>query len=414
MKKKYAQYLDWITSQKNEMTSLLTKWANINSGSHNLFGLEQMLSTLKFSFSVLNGNHETIALPPGFKIDSKGQKINVPTASALRIKKHPQAAIQVFLGGHMDTVYGSESSFQSVTLVKDNILNGPGVADMKGGLIILLKSLEALERSPFAGLIGWEVLINPDEETGSQGSEHLFIEAAKRNHVALLFEPSFPDGAVVTSRKGSANFALVAKGRSAHAGRDFHLGCNAISAVARFITSIEKLNDPLNGTTINIGHIEGGGAINIVPDLAVCRFNVRTVDVDRFDSLRKDIIRLIEKENGNDGIIMTMYELASRGPKIYDEKNSTLFHAIKECALEMGITLEGRPSGGVCDGNIMSHEGVPTIDTLGVVGGNIHTHDEYAVLSSMLDRTTLVANFLMKLANRDIVLNTTRSNLHDS
>lgn len=402
MKQKYSQHLDWMKSQQSEMNALLTHWANINSGSHNLVGLQKMLSALESSFSILKGNREIIGLPQGFKIDSKGQKIHFQNASALRIRKHPQAPIQVFLGGHMDTVYGPDSPFQSVTLTQENILNGPGVADMKGGLVILLKSLEALERSPFAGLIGWEVLINPDEEIGSQGSEHLFIEAATRNHLALLFEPSFPDGAVVTSRKGSANYALVVKGRSAHAGRDFHLGCNAISAVARFITSIEKLNDPLNGTTVNIGHIEGGGAINIVPDLAICRFNMRTVDKDRFDQLHNDILSLIEEGNKNDGITMTLYELASRGPKIYDEKNVILFQAIRESADELGIALEGRPSGGVCDGNIMSHEGLPTIDTLGVIGGNIHTQEEYALLDSLTDRATLVANFLMKLANRDI------------
>src|SRR5437868_10875212 len=106
MIKKYAQYLEWIKSQQNEMNALLTHWANINSGSHNLLGLVQMLSALESSFEVLNGNREIIGLPPAFKIDSKGKKINLPNASALRIRKHSQAPIQVFFGGHMDTVYG--------------------------------------------------------------------------------------------------------------------------------------------------------------------------------------------------------------------------------------------------------------------------------------------------------------------
>lgn len=408
--KKYAPHLDWIHSQQDHMTSLLIKWANINSGSHNIQGLTHMLTSLESSFATLGGQLESIPLPAGFKIDSKGQKIATPSASALHITKHSSAPIQVFLGGHMDTVYGPESTFQSVTQIADNFLNGPGVADMKGGLVILLTALQALERSPYAGLIGWEVLINPDEEIGSQGSEHLFIESAKRNDLALLFEPSFPDGAVVTSRKGSANFALVVKGRSAHAGRDFHLGCNAISAVARFINEIEKLNNPQGGVTINIGHIEGGGAINIVPDMAICRFNVRAIDADQFDSLRMEIIHAIERGNAQEGITMTLYELASRGPKLFDDKNQLLFDSLKLCASEMGVQLEGRPSGGVCDGNIMSHEGVPTIDTLGVIGGNIHTHEEYVILSSLSERASLIAGFLMKLANREIELTSRKEN----
>lgn len=397
----YLKHLNWIHSQQKEMVALLKTWANINSGSYNLPGLAQMLSALKSSFEVLGGTMETIPLPSTFKVDSKGNKIAVPSAAALRITKHPKAPIQVFLGGHMDTVYGVDSPFQTITEIDDKRMKGPGVTDMKGGLVVMLKALECFERSPYAGKIGWEILINPDEETGSQGSEYLFVEAAKRNQVALLFEPAFSDGSIVTARKGSANFVLVVKGRAAHAGRDFHLGRSAISAVARFINHIETLNNPEKGITINVGHIEGGGPVNIVPDLAICRFNVRAENPEDFSALCQNIQNVAAICSKSEGITFELHELASRAPKLFDTKNKTLFEAIQSCAKKMGFLIEGKPSGGVCDGNILSEEGVPTVDTLGVIGGNIHTPEEYVVLSSLSERASLAAFFLMQLTDKE-------------
>lgn len=402
---KYSPYLNNISHNQERMTSLLENWANINSWSDNLDGLAKMLTALEAAFAPLEGSVQSIPLPPRIKIDSQGQAINVPNGHALRITKRPTAPIRVFLGGHMDTVYGLNTSFQTATRLDNNTLRGPGVADMKGGLVILLNALEAFEKSPFSSELGWEVLINPDEEIGSSGSEHLFIEAAKRNHIGLLFEPAFPDGSIVTSRKGSANFTLVAKGRAAHAGRDFHAGRNAISAVVRFIASAEALNNPEKGTTINIGYIEGGGPVNIVPDLAICRFNVRMVDPDELPFLREKLHQAVAVSHEFEGISLVLYETVARIPKPFDQKNMYLFSQLQACGKELGCGFEGRSSGGVCDGNILSAAGLPTIDTLGVIGGNIHTIDEYALLDSLTERTSLVTYFLMRLANGEIDIN---------
>lgn len=400
----YLQHLDWIASQQQEMVALLEAWASINSGTENLEGLNCMLVAIEDEFSQLGGVMQATPLPPRIKIDAKGQAVEEANGNAFLITKHSEAPIRILLGGHMDTVYPVDSAFQSVTHLDMNTMRGPGVADMKGGLVILLKVLQALERSPFAGKIGWEVLITPDEEVGSQGSESLWIDCAQRCQLALLFEPAFSDGSLVSARKGSANFTVVAKGKAAHAGRDFHSGRNAISAIVRFIVEAEKLINKEKGITVNIGHIEGGGPINIVPDLAICRFNVRIMHAEDMEIVRERLYQIIAKGHEYEGLSLVLYENASRLPKPFDAAHQKLFQSMQMCAADLNIVLQERPSGGVCDGNILASYGVPTLDTMGVIGGNIHTSDEYVLLNSLTERASLAASFLMKIANGEIEL----------
>lgn len=398
----YQKHLEWINTQQERMIDLVSSWANINSHSDNLDGLAKMLSALKTAFSFLEGEIRVIPLPSRQKINSKGEIIEISNGEALSITKHPNAPIKIFLAGHMDTVYPTTSPFQTVELIEKNMMRGPGVADMKGGLVIMLKALQALEKSPFAGKIGWEVLINPDEEVGSQGSASLFTASAQQNVLGLLFEPAFSDGSIVSARKGSANFTVVARGKAAHAGRDFHLGRNAIIGLSRFMVAAANLSDLDRGITVNIGHIEGGEAVNIVPDLAICRLNARITSMEDWSKFKLNLQKCIDDSNVDEGISLVLFEQVSRKPKPFDAKNQELFASVKKCASDLGCDLQWKPSGGVCDGNILSAAGLPTIDSLGAIGGHIHTHDEWLLLSSLTERATLVAYFLMKVANGEI------------
>ena len=234
--------LKWIDSQKLSMLQTLQEWCAVNSGSDNSEGLSHMLELLSQRFASLGGTLSKVTLPPRLEFDEAGNAIETPSASALHITKRPEAATRFFLGGHMDTVYSKNHPFQTSTLLEGNILRGPGSADMKGGLVILLTALAAFEKDPNAQNIGWELVINPDEEIGSVASAPLLLECAGRTHAALIFEPSFKDGALVSSRKGSANWMAIARGKAAHAGRDFHKGCNAITALAEFIVEANRIN----------------------------------------------------------------------------------------------------------------------------------------------------------------------------
>ena len=273
---------------------------------------------------------------------------------------------------------------------------------MKGGLAVLLSALEALEQSPFAGILGWDVLINPDEEIGSPGSRYLFEKLAEQKEVGLIFEPSYPDGSFVSSRKGSSNWTVVAKGRSAHVGRHFEQGRNAITALSRFLLEAESLSEPERGITVNIGYIEGGGAINIVPDLAIGKFNCRVVEIKDLAILSQKLYRLVEEASKAEGISLTLYENEKNPPKPFDSKLQMLFDVFKKCGTSLGIEIKWKPSGGACDGCRLYAAGLPNIDTLGPIGGHIHTFDEYIELDSLTHRAQLTALFLMQLAAGEI------------
>ncbi|HSV15187.1 MAG TPA: M20/M25/M40 family metallo-hydrolase, partial [Tepidisphaeraceae bacterium] len=256
---RYESPLRWIDQQHERMCALVAAWASINSGTHNLDGLARLSAELRREFQVLGGETRELPVQPSTSVDARGQTVQMPLAPAISIRKRSSAALRVFLGIHMDTVYGPEHPFQMVERDDEKSFRGPGVADAKGGLCVMLIALEALERSDFANRIGWEVLINSDEEIGSPGSAPLLRECATRNKLGLVYEPAFADGALVGERKGSGNFTAVIRGRAAHAGRDFHHGRNAIHAAAAMVMELDQINRRLPGVTVNVGRIDGGG-----------------------------------------------------------------------------------------------------------------------------------------------------------
>jgi glutamate carboxypeptidase len=307
--------------------------------------------------------------------------------------------MRVFLGIHMDTVYAVNHPFQKVERVDDRTIRGPGVVDAKGGLCVMLIALQALEQSPSAGKISWDVLINTDEEIGSPGSVPVLTEAGKRNNVGLVFEPAFSDGALVGERKGSANYSAVIRGRSAHAGRDFHHGRNAMHAAAALIVELEGINHSMPGVTVNAGRIDGGGPANVVPYLAIIRFNVRMPPHENQKRIEAAIQSAISQISQRDGISIELSGGFLSPPKPMNLATQRLFDTVIGCGRELGLTLTCRSSGGVSDGNKLAAVGLPVVDTLGPVGGNLHSSEEYLLVDSLTERAKLTAMTLMHLAD---------------
>ncbi|BBB30746.1 hydrolase [Neptunomonas japonica] len=397
----YAQWLDWLDSQQDEMLHKTIELALINSGSLNTAGVNRVREKLAQYFGTLGGEAEVIPVNPFEFVNAAGEVSQAPLGDALRIRKRPEAPLQIFFCGHMDTVFPADSPFQDITWLDDNTLNGPGVADLKGGLIVMLKAIEALERSPWANNIGWEILFNPDEEIGSPGSAPLIADAATRVDLGMIYEPCMPDGTLAGARKGSGNFSIVVRGRAAHAGREHHLGRNAIRAMCDFISSLDELNGQREGVTINPGFIEGGGAVNVVPDLCLSRFNIRLERPEDEAWCTHHIEQLLIDLNQRDGINATLHGGFGRKPKVLSGANQKLFELAKECGADLGMRINWVATGGCCDGNNLAAAGIPNIDTLGVQGGNIHSSDEYMFASSLSERARLSALILMKLANSD-------------
>lgn len=389
---------DWIESRRRSLIDDVIKWANINTFSENVNGLKTLFPLVADQMALLTDRVEIIEVPSIERIDPRGLKNNVPIAPCLFAELRPTAPVQLFFGGHLDTVFMPESEFISASLRNDGTIHGPGVADMKGGIAVMLTALHAFEKSDAAKNVGVRILINSDEEIGSPASTPLLLEKAKGCDFAFLFEPTFHDGSLVSSRKGSTNLAITIRGKSAHAGRDFYKGKSAIATLSKILTSLSPLNDPAKETTVNIGYTYGGGAVNVVPELAMCRLNIRAENEKKMKEAEKAIERIVREQAAADHVRGQVVLENHRPPKKFDKVTEKLFYLLKETARELNQDFDWHPSGGVCDGNTVASLGIPTADTCGVIGGEIHSHQEYLLVDSLVDKAHWMARVLTKIA----------------
>jgi glutamate carboxypeptidase len=303
------------------------------------------------------------------------------------------------LVGHMDTVFPPDHPFQTCRWLPDGRLNGPGVADMKGGIAIMLAALIAFEASPFDQAIGIDVVLNADEEISSRGSAALLAQIARTAQIGLCFEPAqTPEGLLAGARKGSGNFSIGITGRAAHAGRNPKDGRNALLAAAELALGLETLVDGRPGLSVNPARIEGGSANNVVPDRAVLRFNVRVSEPDDQQWVLGEMERLTGRITAAREVSMVVDGGFFRPPKPLDARQSGLFELARSCGHDLGLDIGWASSGGVCDGNNLAAHGLAVIDTLGVRGGAIHSADEFLIVDSLVERAQLTALLLARLA----------------
>ena len=379
------------------MLAQVEAWAGINSGSRNLEGLGDVAALLSDAFAGLPGELLFREAAPVEAVDASGKAYPIEHGRNLHLVVRPRAPVQLLLTGHMDTVFGIDHAFQSLTWREDGVLGGPGVADMKGGIAVMLAALEAVEASPLAGRLGYEVVINSDEEVGSPGSAALIAEAAQGKRAALTYEPAaLPDGTLAGARPGSGNFSFVIAGRSAHAGRNPEDGRNAVVAAADLALRLAKAKGPR--LSVNVAKVDGGGPNNVVPDSAVLRVNMRPATVEdqtRAHSLIDAAVAMVAAEHG---VAIHVHGSFARPPKPMTPAAEQLFGLVKRAGADLGQAIAWQPTGGVCDGNNIAACGVPVIDTMGVRGGKIHSMEEYLIVESLAERAALSALTLLRLA----------------
>jgi glutamate carboxypeptidase len=330
-------------------------------------------------------------------VDSAGRPYALDHGRNLHLKVRAEAPLQLLFTGHMDTVFAETHDFQQARWLEDNVLNGPGVADMKGGIAVMLAALKAIEASGAAGRTGYEVVINSDEEVGSLGSASMIEAAARGKRAALTYEPSaLPDGTLAGARPGSANFSLVVRGRSAHAGRNPEDGRNAILAAADLALRLEAARR--DGLSVNPARIEGGGPSNVVPDLAVLRVNLRPRNAELEAEARRMIDDAVTAVAANREVTIEVHGGFGRPPKPMTRELEQLFELVRAAGSDLGQAIGWKPSGGVCDGNNIAACGVPVVDTMGVRGGKIHSSEEYLIADSLAERASLSALAILRLA----------------
>ena len=376
-------------------------WAEINSGTGNLEGLAKVAAELADAFATLPGEVELVEPSPVTAIASDGTDFEKPHGRHVVLRVRPEADRRVILTGHMDTVFPVDHPFKSVETLDAETINGPGTADMKGGLNVILHALRAFENTPDAAKLGYDVMINSDEETGSLASSALIEELARGKYAALTYEPSaLPDGTLAHARGGTGNYSITIRGRSAHAGRNPEDGRNALVAASDLVLRLTRL--AAEDITVNPAKIEGGGANNVVPDLAILRFNIRPKTTDamnRFDGQLDDLLAMLADDHD---VQVHRHGGVTRPPKPVDERAQRLFDLVRDCGAQLGQTIGWKPTGGVCDGNNIAACGVPVVDTMGVRGGAIHSPDEFLIIPSLGERAALSALVLARLSTGDL------------
>ena len=377
-------------------------WSAINSGTGNLKGLGTTASLLADAFASLHGEVELVEPAPVEKVLEDGSIIEVGHGRHLVTTVRADAPIQLLLTGHMDTVFAVDHPFQEQRWLDEGVLGGPGVGDMKGGIAVMLAALSAAETAPEFQQVGYQVMINSDEETGSASSAELIKRLAQGKLAALTYEPSaLPDGTLAGARAGSGNFSIIVTGRSAHAGRNPQEGRNALLAAADLALKLKSLTR--EGLSVNPAKIDGGSPNNVVPDHAVLRVNLRPqssqIQETAYNEI-KSLISIIEHEHE---VSIHLHGQFNRPPKPLTPDAEKLFGLVRQCGADLGLSIGWKSTGGVCDGNNIAACGVPVVDTMGVRGGSIHSSDEYLITESLVERAKLSALTLLRIAQKGAI-----------
>ncbi len=301
----------------------------------------------------------------------------------------------LLLLGHLDTVYERGTLSEMPCRIDNGRMTGPGVFDMKGGIVIMLLALESLLRVRGKLPRRVTVLLNPDEEVGSRSSRLLTEKLAKNSAAVLVLEPAAgPKGACKTARKGVGCYTVRVTGVSAHAGLDFEKGASAITELALQLTKIAAFSNLKKGTTVNPGIIRGGTRTNVVAERAEAEVDVRVVSQEearrlerQFHSLRPFDRRCKLDVTGG----------LNRAPFERTEKVIELYRQARKLALELGFELPETSVGGGSDGNFTAALGIPTLDGLGAVGEGAHARHENVVLSAIPERAALLARLIETL-----------------
>ena len=291
---------------------------------------------------------------------------------------------------HMDTVFPLGTLEKMPFHETDDKVFGPGVADMKGGIVVALTAIAAAFKN---GSLASPVtaLFTPDEEIKSETSRGLIEKLAADSLVVLVLEPGMEDGAVKTWRKGVGEFTVRVKGRAAHAGSDHEKGRNAIEEMAAQVLAIQKLTDYKKGTTLNVGVIKGGIASNVVPDETSIEVDMRVMqpgEAERISTAMQALKPVL------DGTSILVTGGLNRPPMPYNDMIKATFEKIKTIAAKENIELKASGTGGASDANFVAAMGIPVLDGLGPAGGGYHSEREFIIKDSLPERTKLLAAIL--------------------
>lgn len=393
----------WLAQHADAMACDLESLCNCNSGSENLEGLHRTAAWLTEFFSELGVPVTSLSLPDFDEIHDSGDRVTRSTGQALRWDLG-QPSIpperRMLWTIHYDTVYEATDRFQHCTRLSDARMRGPGVIDAKGGIVILRYAAMAAKRFlDFSGA-GLTLILTPDEEIGSPASISLWRDVADQFAFAMLFEPTLASGAMVEARKGTGTFIFVVRGRSAHSGRNFAAGRNALVIASRIAVACHELNGQREAVTINVGRIRSGQAVNVVPDCAVVRVNIRVTDAADQAWVETQMQSIaLQWHTPDDGIHVELDGGITSPPKPRCEALAPWIERVERAGERLGHNIAWSISGGASDGNKLQSLGLPNLDTFGPEGDALHSDQEWISLPSLPQRAELAVAVLADWIN---------------
>ncbi len=373
-----------VASKEEEMLKELEQLVNIDSGSYTKEGIDKIIT-----------KYEEIYTGLGFETNIKENKEN---GNNLIARRSGELAGNWLFLAHVDTVFpeGTAAKRPFKLDKESDRAYGPGVCDMKSGVVILKTVLETLITSD-TKLPDLVVLLNGDEEIGSPTSRELIEDAGSEATTCFVLEPGRQNGDMVIARKGAGIYELIVSGRAAHAGSNHQDGISAIEELTYKIQDVHKLTDYEQGITLNVGKIAGGERPNIVADNARAEIDLRITEPEQAEEIDKKLREIAAKEYLSGAKTLLKGGL-NRPPMEKSQESERIFNIFAEVGKSLGIDLEEKLTGGASDGNFVSGLGVPTLDALGAVGGGNHSDQEYIELSTLVRRAQILAGGLTKLA----------------
>lgn len=316
----------------------------------------------------------------------------------LEARNKPDAEhIDVLLIGHMDTVFPVGTVAERPMTQDAKRAYGPGVADMKAGLLTTVYALRAIDKA-ILDKLSICMCMNPDEEVGSLYSKEWLTSVAKKSKQVLVPEPGRANGDLVKARKGNGMYSIEFNGKAAHAGNDPQNGRSAITELAHWVLAINKLTNFESGLTFNIGVVKGGTVGNVVPDYAEATLDARFWDNDEYQKAH-DSINAMTKTPFLDGVSITVTRKSHKPSMVPSKETKVLMALVEACAKEINLPIGWQEVGGGSDANLTSFLGVPSLDGFGPAGGGFHSLTEYIELSSIEPRIQLLQKVLMKIAS---------------
>ena len=375
----------FLQQHSEKMLNFIEKLVNIDSGSYNKKGVDQIGEILRNCYENL-----------GFHVKVIPQK---EYGNHLVIEHKESINPSIVILAHMDTVFPKGTVLERAFRIEGQRAYGPGVIDMKSSHAAVLFAIKALINERDEAYKHIKIILNSEEEIGSPTSKSLIEKEAKNTKYALVMEPARKDGSLVSARRGKGNYTLIVEGKAAHSGIEPEKGRSAIEELAHKIIQLYELSDHENGISVNVGLIEGGSSANTVSDHAEAQIDVRMKEIDQVELIEEKLEEICSTTEVAGTKIVLEGEM-NRPPMEKNKKTRALLRLIQAVGDEIGIEIEDTATGGGSDASFTSSLGIATIDGLGPIGGNAHSDKEYLEIPSLVERTHLLATIIKRLVEK--------------